>query len=96
MEYFYFKTKCLIFNSWILTIKELCLINIKMQKVILIYILHLFVIEHDSFVLMIILYIFSCLNIIHGAHLEYLSILGTAVCWKEVESLIIRLNISRV
>ena len=46
MEYFYFKTKCLIFNSWILTIKELCLINIKMQKVILIYILHLFVISN--------------------------------------------------
>ena len=50
MEYFYFKTKCLIFNLLILTIKEI---------VILIYILHLFVIEHDSFVYMIILYIFS-------------------------------------
>ena len=33
MEYFYFKTKCLIFNSWILTIKELYLINIKMEIV---------------------------------------------------------------
>ena len=59
MEYFYFKTKCLIFNSWILTIKELYLINIKMVIVMGIYILHLFVIEHDSFVYMIILYIFS-------------------------------------